>query len=211
MLISEKKKFSGRSIVQTLIVSSLLLIVLSVAATFFIAKHQFSSYEKSYLPIYGTVADFTLTEKDGSNFSINNLKGNVWVADFMFTHCPGQCPLMNLEMNRLQARLPKDIRLVSFTVDPDRDTPAVLSQYAETYAAEKGRWFFLTGEKEDLNRVATSFYMSRIDDPNRHSIRLVLVDVKARIRGYYDPMDQHSVDKLLSDSMTLESGNHKEK
>lgn len=158
---------------------------------------------RQWLPVLGTVSDFTLTESSGRPFSLKELARTVWIADFMFTHCPGQCPRMNLEMSRLQKLLPPAIRFVSFTVDPGRDTPAVLAGYAASYAGEKGRWFFLTGDQKPLNRVAASFHMSSIEDPNAHSIRLVLVDGNGRIRGYYDPLDARDVSKLVSDAEAL--------
>ena len=155
------------------------------------------------LPIYGSVSNFILTEKSGKPFSLGDLKGKRWVASFMFTSCSGLCPMVNQEINRLQKLLPPDIRFVSFTVDPERDTPRILSSYAKGFEADDNRWFFLTGAKETLNRVTTSFHMSAIDNPSLHSLKLVLVDQNAQIRGYYDSSDQEAMKKLLADAKKL--------
>ena len=174
---------------------AILILTLGGVVTAFIL----SQHPKSPLPLYGTVADFTLTDRNGQPISLKDLKGKIWVADFIFTHCAGQCPMMSRQMSRLQKQLPSSITLVSFTVDPNRDTPQALADYAKSYGADSNRWFFLTGSKETLNRVTTSFYMDPADDPNLHSVRLVLVDRRARIRGYYDGTDDQAIQKLFSD------------
>ena len=156
------------------------------------------------LPIYSTVADFTLTERSGKPVSLTNLKGKWWIADFIFTNCPGQCPLLAHQMSQLQKQLPPSILLVSFTVDPIRDTQQVLSNYAKTYGAQKERWLFLTGDKQMINQVTTSCYMNTLEDPNLHSLRFILVDRKGQIRGYYDGTDKSAIEKLMKDvNLTL--------
>ncbi len=163
----------------------------------------FTPAKNESLAIYGTVADFSLTERNGQAVSLNDLKGKIWVADFIFTSCAGQCPMMSRQMSQLQKKLPPTIPLVSFTVDPTRDTPEILSGYAKTYHAQEGHWFFLTGDKETLNRLTTSFYMNTLEDPNMHSLRFVLVDGKAQIRGYYDGTDESAIQKLMNDAKRL--------
>ena len=162
-----------------------------------------NQHPKSPLPFYGRVADFTLTDRSGQPISLKDLKGEIWIADFIFTHCAGQCPMMSRQMSQLQKKLPPTIPLVSFTVDPTRDTPEILSGYAKTYHAQEGHWFFLTGDKETLNRLTTSFYMNTLEDPNMHSLRFVLVDGKAQIRGYYDGTDESAIQKLMNDAKRL--------
>jgi protoheme IX farnesyltransferase len=157
----------------------------------------------SELPRYGRVAEFALEESGGRELSSSELKGKTWVANFFFTSCPGQCPLMNRRMSALAKELSLDILFVSFTADPERDTQEELSRYAERFGAERGRWLFIRGEKEDLNQVARSFHMSSIDDPNLHSVRLVLIDRQGEIRGYYDPTDEESMRKLVRDAKSV--------
>ena len=160
------------------------------------------------LPDYGAVSDFTLIEKSGSNLSLSDFKGKPWIANFMFTSCASLCPMMNLEVSRLQKSLPSNIKIVSFSVDPERDNPQVLSRYAENYQAEKNRWLFLTGEREVINKVVQSFHVNTIEDPNFHSVRLVLMDGNARIRGYYDSTSKEAIHNLVRDAQILIHGDH---
>ena len=108
------------------------------------------------LPVYGSLPDFALVERSGRLVRRLDLEGKIWVASFIFTNCPDECPLMTAEMGRLQADMApvQDLRLVSITVDPERDTAAALSQYAERFTADHERWLFLTGDKEAIYRLA---------------------------------------------------------
>ena len=108
------------------------------------------------LPVYGSVPDFSLTERSGRQVGGSDLRGRVWIANFIYTHCPDTCPLQSGQMARLQAEFAAegDVRLVSITVDPAQDTPEVLSGYADRFGAIPGRWLFLTGEKEAIYRLA---------------------------------------------------------
>jgi cytochrome oxidase Cu insertion factor (SCO1/SenC/PrrC family) len=108
------------------------------------------------LPVYGALPDFALVERSGRPVRRSDLEGKLWVASFIFTNCADECPPMTAEMARLQADVAavEDIRLVSITVDPERDTPAVLSRYAERFTANPERWLFLTGDKEAIYRLA---------------------------------------------------------
>jgi protein SCO1/2 len=105
---------------------------------------------------YGQVPDFSLIQQNGQTLTLADLKGKVWVADFIYTSCPDTCPLQTAQMTKLQKDLSeeKDVRFVSITVDPERDTPEVLAEYAKRYGADTEKWFFLTGEKESIYRLA---------------------------------------------------------
>jgi protein SCO1/2 len=95
----------------------------------------------------------------------------------------------------------KDLRLVSFTVDPARDTPAVLAKYAERYQAEPGVWFFLTGSQSTLNNLARYVFMlGDVNGDLQHSTRFVLIDRQSRVRGYYLTSDDDAIPKLLADA-----------
>jgi protein SCO1/2 len=144
------------------------------------------------------VPDFSLVDQTGKAVTLADLKGKVWVADFFFTRCPAQCPRMNKQMGRLQKAIPDgDAMLVSITVDPDRDSPEVLAEYAERFGASDGRWLFLTGDKQIIRHFANEgFYLPVGDNPNDHSLRLVLVDRRGRIRGYYDSMSDEALEEL---------------
>ena len=162
------------------------------------------------LPVVGKVAEFRLTDQNGKTVTAETLKGSPWVANFMFTRCPGQCPAMNAKMSALQGRLPPGIRFVSFTVDPAHDTPAVLSEYARRFYPEKDRWFFLTGPKESTDKVLSNFHLNNSDDPGLHTFRFVFIDKNGAIRGYYDSLNDQAVDQLVQDAWYLASGKGEE-
>jgi protein SCO1/2 len=154
------------------------------------------------LPVLGQVPAFSLTAETGRPFDSKTLDGKVWVADLIYTTCPGPCPRMSSlmrQVEQLSSTMP-DVRLVSFTVDPEHDTPAVLAQYAIRYHAEPGRWRFLTGPREELNHLARdAFKLSSVDGSLTHSTRLVLLDRQSRIRGYYSTSDNDPVRELVRD------------
>lgn len=159
------------------------------------------------LPALGEVPAFSLVERSGAPLTRDALLGRVWVADFVFTRCSVTCPVMTAAMRRLQedfADLP-EVRLVSFTVDPERDTPDVLREYARAVGADRARWLFATGEKAAIHGLSREGFRLGVGDPATgdgapvgaeailHSTRLVLVDARARIRGYYDGGDPEAV------------------
>lgn len=140
------------------------------------------------LPIEGTVAPFTLTDQDGNPFGSGQLKGRVWIADFFFTNCPGPCPRMSTLMSEIQRETANidELRIVSITVDPERDTPEAMKAYGKRYGAIDGRWHFLTGPKETLNRIARQdFKLFDVDGSLQHSTRFALIDRQGNIRSFY--------------------------
>jgi protein SCO1/2 len=158
-------------------------------------------------PVLSEVPDFTLTNRDGRTVRRADLAGAPWVADFIFTRCAASCPMMSLRMARLNHDLPADppVRLVSFTVDPDHDTPAVLESYAKSFSAPD-RWLFLTGGRDEMHRLSKEGFKLAVDassgtedEPILHSTRFVLVDGEGRIRGYYEAFDEASTQKLRRD------------
>ena len=157
---------------------------------------------------YGLVPDFVLTDQSNQPFlSANTLRGKVWIADFIFTNCAGPCPRMSAQMRQVQsALLPeiKDLRLVSFSVDPARDTPAVLAKYAERYNAEPGVWFFLTGEQSTLHNLARNvFTLGDVNGDLQHSTRFVLIDRQSRVRGYYLTSDEDAIRHVIADAKRI--------
>lgn len=170
------------------------------------------SFEVKELSVFGTVPSFYLTERSGREFSKNELQGKVWVASFVFTHCSGQCPLLCEKLKRVQSRFrfKDNFRLVSFTMDPERDTPAVLAQYAGRFDADPYKWSFLTGPKKDVDFLVQSGFRLASGGPGgeepegiTHSFKLVLVDGYGRIRGYYDGLDDAAVNTLIKDTKVL--------
>ncbi len=147
------------------------------------------------VPVYGDVPDFSLTERSGRPFLKEDLMGRVWIVDFIFTRCGGQCPVMNTAMFKLTKEFP-GARYLSITSDPEFDTVEKLRDYAEGYEADPEQWLFLTGDKEVINRVAVGLKFSQMDEPMMHSGHFVLVDKKGRVRGYYDPNDPERLKSL---------------
>lgn len=118
------------------------------------------------LPVYWEVPDFSLTERSGRTVTLAGLKGKVWVANLIYTHCPDTCPFQTAEMAKLQREFTgeKDFRFVSITVDPERDTAQVLAEYAKKFGADTERWLFLTGKKEAIYELAQKgFRLSAVE------------------------------------------------
>lgn len=152
------------------------------------------------------VPNFSLTERSGKRISLRDLRGKVWVVDFIFTRCPGPCPAMSRKFAQLQRAFRKldDVRLVSITVDPEHDTPEVLSKYADSYGADPERWLFLTGEKQTIVDLAVEgFKISAGNDPGLHGTHFVLVDRQGRIHGFYRSSDAEALEQLRRDVREL--------
>jgi cytochrome oxidase Cu insertion factor (SCO1/SenC/PrrC family) len=157
------------------------------------------------LPSYGVVPDFSLIDQSNQPFlSANTLRGKVWIADFIFTNCAGPCPRMSAQMRQVDNAL-HDIKFVSFTVDPTRDTPEVLQKYAQRYQAESGIWYFLTGSQADLHNLARNvFLLGDVNGDLQHSTRFVLIDKHSRVRGYYLTSDDDAIPRLIADAKHVE-------
>ncbi|MGZ3441209.1 MAG: SCO family protein, partial [Polyangia bacterium] len=187
-----------------------LLVVVSTAAVAMLRR-------KVELPRYGQLPAFALTDGAGQPFGTAQLDGHVWVADFIFTTCPEICPRMTEEMSRLQTwlinrGLDASVRLVSVSVDPDRDTPEKLRAYAHQFHARPGTWTFVTGSQQLIEDAVVRGFkiaVSREKDDSQdgfaivHGTKFVLVDAKRQIRGYYDANDAASMAKLRDDAQAL--------
>lgn len=154
---------------------------------------------------WGVVPNLTLTERSGKRFALGSLQGKVWVASFIFTHCRGQCPLMTAQMNRLQGELLpySDVRLISFTVDPERDTPRRLASYADQWGANPEKWLFLRASKDGLKRLLNeSFRLAGGSEASKddidHSFKFAIVDRWGKIREYHDGTDEKTVPAIVS-------------
>jgi len=179
------------------ILIGLVLAALTLALAFVLTRIE-AQRRMSRLPVYGTVTDFVLTNQAGRAITLNDLKGKVWIADIIFTRCPGPCLRMTTQMKELDAALPaaSGVRLVSLTTDPDFDTPEVLTRYAEKFQASE-RWWFLTGARPEIKRLAEEgLKLTAVDkdaasrespeDLFIHSTIFVLVDKRGRLRGIYE-------------------------
>lgn len=152
------------------------------------------------------VPDFQLADQTGTPFGLKNLEGKIWVANFIFTRCKGPCPLISTRMADLHTKLSKTkegVNLVSFTVDPEYDTPEVLSKYGQLLGADPAVWKLLTGNQDAINSIVVKGLLQPLakepDGTPAHSQRFVIVDANGWIRGFREGEDPEVVQKLMVD------------
>jgi protein SCO1/2 len=173
----------------------LALVVVMVAAMYFLSR----SDATMPLPVIGRISDFNLTNQNNEAVSLKRLRGKVWVADIIFTRCPGPCAAMTDHLAELQPLLPAgdETRIVSLTSDPEYDTPEVLRKYAQDHGADTNRWWFLTGPKQALRELAVNDFKfvdletkpeerKAPEDLFIHSTWYVLVDGRGQVHGWED-------------------------
>lgn len=163
---------------------------------------------KKNLPV---VPYFEFIDQDSALISANFVQGKIWVANYFFTRCGIVCPKMSSQLTRVQNEFENNtmVKILSFSCDPERDTPSLLKSYAAIYGADENQWRFVTGEKKPLyafarkglNIVATDGDGS--SDDFIHSQSLVLIDQEGFVRGYYDGMEPSAVDQLILDIKKL--------
>lgn len=165
------------------------------------------------LPDLGVVPDFRLIDDQGRPITLADLRGKTWVADFIFTHCAGPCPRMSKRMSDLQTFIAgaKTVSLVSFSVDPERDTPKVLAEYGKQFGARPETWRFVTGDEKSIHGLARKGFKLAVEPeqpaaPITHSTMFALVDRDGKIRGYYDGDDSEAYARLKADLQRLMSG-----
>jgi protein SCO1/2 len=169
------------------------------------------------LAVYGRVPTFQLVDQRGAPFTDGSMAGHVNVVDFIFTRCAASCPRLTARMGELQARLAHEgsaARLVSFTVDPENDTPPVLAEYAAHAGADPSRWSFVTGPVDAVKSAVVSGFKVALEKlpkgPNEYEVThgdwFVLVDATGKLRGYYTTDEPTDVDRLTRDVLRLEHG-----
>ncbi|MCY3549203.1 MAG: SCO family protein [Candidatus Poribacteria bacterium] len=192
--------------------STLIWVVLGVIIVGIAGINLWSVFDtKSEVPVSKSavvsVPDFSLTDQRGQMLGLSDMKGKIWVADFIFTNCPTICPAMTQEMARLQSEFVADpVYFVSFSVDPERDTSAVLSRYAKAYGADERRWHFLTGDKGHIYQLAEEGFSLAAGHKGTellHSTRFVLVAPDGNIYGYYDSRSKPALLRLRRDVNAL--------
>lgn len=184
------------------------LLALAVGAVLFLVGGR----PAEPLPVLAELPNFQFTERDGSRVGRAELLGEPWVADFIFTRCAIYCPRLTARMKELRQSLPPNVRTVSFSVDPDYDTPEVLSAYAVTWGIEGRDWLFLTGPRDAMWSLIRQGFLQPVEEqpevtgsPILHSNRFVLVDGAGRMRGLYDAFEEGAFDHLRHDLATLDS------
>jgi protein SCO1/2 len=190
---------------------ALILTVLAIAAAFIYKR---VNPEPVSLPVIGPVGDFTLTNQHGKAVSAADLRGNVWIANIIFTRCAGPCPLMTKAMKNLQDETDPRIRLLTLTTDPDNDTPEVLKRHGEKYGADFTRWSFLTGSKDQIARLAVNgLKLVAQEKPSAeresaadlfiHSTLFVVVDQAGNLRAAYELDDPDLKSKVTQATRSL--------
>jgi protein SCO1/2 len=163
------------------------------------------------------VPPFALTERSGKTITNHDLAGKIWVADFIYTTCPGPCPLITAGFAKIQTAVANDpnVQLVSFTVDPESDTPPVLAKYADNFKADPNRWWFLTGPEKPLFDLIQNGFLQVVQDNSgkppepgqykvTHSTYIALVDGQGNMRGFYDGTGDDGRAEVLRDIKLLE-------
>jgi len=188
----------------------ILIPMVTLAVLLWVRNVEVTALRQRNISAYGTVPGFQLTNQNGQPFGSAQLSGKIWIADFIYTTCPGPCPMISGRMSELQKPLDKtDVHLVSFSVDPEKDTPEVLRAYADKLQAEPGHWDFLTGAKSAIYNLSHDGFKLAVSDGSEaqgipvHSTRMVLVDRHGQIRGYYDATEPEAITKLLADTNHL--------
>ncbi len=168
--------------------------------------------------ILGTVPQFELTDQTGATFTDDDMRGRTWVASFIFTSCRSICPLMVYSLKRFdtvaQEYAYDDVKIVSFTVDPEFDTPDVLAEFGEANGIDPERWRLVTGPRDDLEQLAEKGFLTAMGERETlengmidiaHAGRLALVDPRGRIRGWYSP-DDEGLEELMQRTRQVRRG-----
>jgi protein SCO1/2 len=159
------------------------------------------------------IADYVLTNQQGRQTSTQEWKDKIVVANFFFTHCPVICPKMTKNLKKVQNAYGgnSNLLLISFSVDPERDSVKRLQEFAHHFGIDESNWQLLTGSKKEIYRLARkSFQVVATDgdggtDDFIHSSKLILIDRQKRIRGYYDGTDENETEQLIKDIKKLEN------
>jgi len=195
------------------------IIQLSLLATILLVGCNNKSKELPYIgqvkvvdgiEIPHTIPDWTYTNQDGNSVTNRDLEDYVYIADFFFTSCPSICPKVMKQMTILQEEFASDdrVKLVSFTLDPVRDTPEKLSAYAHNIGADTDKWWFLVGEKEATYELANEYFVVAYEDATvpggfDHSGKLLLVDKDGHVRSFAEGTDPSDTPKLIADTKIL--------
>ncbi len=157
--------------------------------------------------VYNTIPDFAFVNQKGDTVTQKNVAGKIYVTDFFFTSCPTICPVMKRQMIKVYDKIKgnPNVMILSHSIDPDHDTPAVLDQYAQDLGVQGTQWEFLTGSKEKIYDIGQGSYLVTAKEDNTaeggyiHSGAFVLVDKDRRVRGMYDGTTDEGAKKLMND------------
>ena len=163
-----------------------------------------------HLPVLSDVPRFAFTNIDGRSIDETVLRGHVWIADFIFTRCVTMCPITTAKMNLLRRSIPStEIRFVSFSIDPEYDTPARLRAYAGRWNADP-RWLLLSPPPGKVTEFAEAMkvpfeHTAMPLEPILHSSLFFLIDQRGHVRGLYGSLDDAAVRRLVADAILLDA------
>ena len=148
--------------------------------------------------------------QDSVVVSQSKLSETIYVADFFYTSCPSICPTMAQQLLKVHDKWKNDTRfkIVSFSLDPDYDTPSRLKEYAFNLGIDTKQWMFLNGKKDLVYQLAEGYFTAAVEDKKvpggiLHSGKLILIDKEGHIRGFYDGTEDYGIEKLLDDIPVL--------
>lgn len=209
-MLSESKTHSqsGRLVVTVTLITAAVLVLATVAALYLRPSTMDTGRPAGVPPqVFYALPDFELTDQSGAAFTKESLRDKIWVSNFMFTSCPTVCPMLTQRMSLIADRVAhlSEVHLLSFSVDPETDTPEVLARYAAGYSVDHNQWSFLTGDPaimkaaiEEGFKVSMGGPIDRKDLSSvMHGTRFVLGDGDGNIRGYYDVETDAGIDLLI--------------
>ena len=172
--------------------AALVMILALLSSPPLVQAHEVAEEEEQRLPTIGAAPDFSLTSQDGTEVTLADLRGKVVAVAFIYTWCPDVCPMLTDKMARVQDQLGQDfgskVAFVSITVDPERDTPEVLKEYAEAFDADRAGWSFLTGKPAAVREVARRYGVAVVpaaDGGIDHTLLTTLIDRQGVMRVQY--------------------------
>lgn len=163
------------------------------------------------------ILDFSLINQLGDTISLSDVEGSILIVDFFFTRCATICPILTSNLKLIQDRLPDGVRILSHSVTPFADSVSVLSSYADKNGADSSLWWFLTGQKDEIYKLARRSYFACLDEGDGgyqdfvHTENVVLVDTQGRLRGFYDGTREEEISQLYQDLTRLINENSKKK
>lgn len=164
------------------------------------------------LDSFHKISDFTWLSQDGEYITSSMFDDKIYVASFFFTSCPGICPKLRSQLFKVQqAFIDSDnVAIISHSIQPSNDTVEVLKDYADTHGVKSGKWYLITGKRDDIYKAAQNDYFANEDlgefvdkQDFLHTENLVLIDTNRHIRGIYNGLNKVSVKHLINDIKVL--------